>query len=805
MANRRDLHVGIDADDRGFGSAFEDAQDKARDLDKELAKLERQQAANEKVTTRAAAAVDRFGRAQDKAALAAHRLGLEAKRAAEQAEKAEVRAAAAAEAAAKGLLDEEKAARLAARADDAVERASLKAAEAHRAQAHAADEAADQERQLARDAELAAAAERLAALKASGSVREHNALLGHLQAKFGDLSQEAGGAFSAIESSGNAAYRSLTSAAENFGQMGLLRVVGVANAIAALPVLASAAASALSLGLGGALATVALVAQAKTADVKAAFSGMTSDVSAELTRITAPFHGVLLNLIDDARKAFAALSPALKDAFASMAPAVARFGADFADAVKRLDPLIRSIGRAFAAVLDSIGPQLGTILGNVATGVKAIVDAAARNPRALTDLATGVSLLVRYLGDGIGILIRFKDQINVFFSAMGGGGPLGLLRVVDGITRLVGGIGRFLGLGGDTKQTANDLSSAWNQMGGAASTAGTGSQQLAKDMQTLATATATAEDKTNALSDAFTRLLDPQLAAYQDTARLRQGFEDLAAALVKSHGQLGDNSKAARDAKDAFVGLLKDAERFAGDLLRSGDSLDTVQRKLAPYILSLYRAAGGNRQARALVDAFVKTVRLVPPKKGTTLYNNAAQQKKAIEAYQRQINALHGKTVNIYQVMHLTETQAYLNKRKNILGYARGGLVRGYAAGGQVQRLADGGPSGFVTGPGTTTSDSILTRLSNKEFVVNARATAANLPLLEAINSGRSVPVRTAAVMSGASGGSSAPIDYDRIADALTRAMRRQGVGAAYLDGKAISDFVSRHTGRAADQRRRTG
>lgn len=44
---------------------------------------------------------------------------------------------------------------------------------------------------------------------------------------------------------------------------------------------------------------------------------------------------------------------------------------------------------------------------------------------------------------------------------------------------------------------------------------------------------------------------------------------------------------------------------------------------------------------------------------------------------------------------------------------------------------------GEVRGSGTGTSDSILTRLSNGEFVVNAKETAANRDVLEAINSGR--------------------------------------------------------------------
>lgn len=46
---------------------------------------------------------------------------------------------------------------------------------------------------------------------------------------------------------------------------------------------------------------------------------------------------------------------------------------------------------------------------------------------------------------------------------------------------------------------------------------------------------------------------------------------------------------------------------------------------------------------------------------------------------------------------------------------------------------------GYVSGPGTGTSDSIRARISNGEFVVNAAATSRNLPMLQAINSGGDV------------------------------------------------------------------
>jgi tape measure domain-containing protein len=54
-------------------------------------------------------------------------------------------------------------------------------------------------------------------------------------------------------------------------------------------------------------------------------------------------------------------------------------------------------------------------------------------------------------------------------------------------------------------------------------------------------------------------------------------------------------------------------------------------------------------------------------------------------------------------------------------GLSHGGEVH-RATGGIVQRLASGGPSGFVTGPGTSTSDSIPTWLSDGEYVIRAAA-----------------------------------------------------------------------------------
>lgn len=86
---------------------------------------------------------------------------------------------------------------------------------------------------------------------------------------------------------------------------------------------------------------------------------------------------------------------------------------------------------------------------------------------------------------------------------------------------------------------------------------------------------------------------------------------------------------------------------------------------------------------------------------------------------------------------------------------------------------------GWVSGPGTGTSDSILARLSDGEFVVNARAATRNRQLLEHINSG--LPVTGAQVQRGAGGGWVNPAGW-------VKNLLAKGAGAAIraLTGPAL-------------------
>lgn len=759
--NRRDLHVGLDADDRGFGGTFEDAKEDVQGLDRELAKLERQQAANEKVTTRSTAAVDRFGKAQDKAALAAHRLGLEAKRAADQAEKAEVRAAAAADAAAKGLLDKTKADQLAARADDQVERASLKAAEAHRAQARAADEAADQERQLAREAELAGVAQRLAILKAGGAIKSHNALIQRTEDKYGDLSREASGAFRVVESQGGKAFKSVDSAATSFASSGPGSIALVVAALGAVPFAALGAESAIALGVGGALAGVGLAATKSDVQVQGALGRMTSHVKSETKELAAPFKATWLEIAESGTETFDSLAPTLKKDFAVLAPAVSRFANSAGVAITRLAPAFDAASHAAGTLLDELGPKLPEISRNLGNSVKIMSDSAADAAPELANVAVSLSKTLPPLAHSLDLAVKLAPAYNLAFGAISGGADdVDALR--GGLSYLTGGListDKSLHIGGGSFKTFAEQ----------ADSASVPTTQLAADMAKVHDSGAAMKDRVAAATDALGAYYGPASAAWNATTALKQGMDELAKAMKAAKGDFSGNSQKSQELRAALDQQLGAVAALNQANLQTKGA-DVARKKSEEQIQVLYALAGRSKSARAQIDALAtslgvsvgksdlskagfmraaaamnvsksradalwKAYQRLPAAKNTKLSSNAAAAKQAVQDYQNKLNSLHGKTVTVHTVYTVSGTTFGPGNRK--LGAAAHGGPIHRAGGGAVARMADGGPSGPVVGPGSGTSDDIPVWLSNGEWVVRASQARKHSALLAAINDGR--------------------------------------------------------------------
>ncbi|MGW4426436.1 phage tail tape measure protein [Streptosporangium sp. NPDC004631] len=254
---------------------------------------------------------------------------------------------------------------------------------------------------------------------------------------------------------------------------------------------------------------------------------------------------------------------------------------------------------------------------------------------------------------------------------------------------------------------------------------------------------AAAEETTDALADlkaALQSTFDPSISLFESQTDLERAFASAATAIGKSRAALGANKdalgltgKAALEARDEFAGLLHSVVKTStanGTLKQSSDTARTAFLQQLP---ALYKLAGNSKQARAQVSALASSFSISKGQaaqakhmadkfggsvkqlrdKSIKLKAETAQANSALAATKSRLDGLHGKT--------LTITTFFKQ-----IGQQPNAAPRTARAGG-----------GYISGPGTGTSDSIPALLSNGEYVINARSTAQHRELLEAINAGR--------------------------------------------------------------------
>lgn len=175
----------------------------------------------------------------------------------------------------------------------------------------------------------------------------------------------------------------------------------------------------------------------------------------------------------------------------------------------------------------------------------------------------------------------------------------------------------------------------------------------------------------------------------------------------KNHQLLASSVRSAASAYEAQIGSLRknltqmgfngaEIDKIIGKYGRVPKSVATELRKRGVVPADI----------QAIIDKYFK----IPPSRSTNVlaHDHASA---VISQVRGELNNLNGSTANVY----IATTKL-----------PGGGQ-------GSVKFQASGG---YITGPGTGTSDSIPARLSNGEFVVRAAQTAKHLNLLHAINSG---------------------------------------------------------------------
>lgn len=245
------------------------------------------------------------------------------------------------------------------------------------------------------------------------------------------------------------------------------------------------------------------------------------------------------------------------------------------------------------------------------------------------------------------------------------------------------------------------------------------------------------------------------------------GFEaaiDAATEAIKGHGsalsmtggKLNLNSEKSREAATALNDLAAKTDEAAAQARESGASWETVNGIYARGRAALIRSADAmgltKSQAAALADQILKTPDKTAKLKGNledlegklaTAKGKLAKLPDSRQAKVRaEISDLQNKIARAQAALaNLRDRSVTVTTRYVVVGDASAARKAG-SAGSQL-KYADGGLVGYpgggmVTGPGTGTSDSILARVSNNEYVVKAKSVAKyGVAFMNALNEGR--------------------------------------------------------------------
>lgn len=287
-----------------------------------------------------------------------------------------------------------------------------------------------------------------------------------------------------------------------------------------------------------------------------------------------------------------------------------------------------------------------------------------------------------------------------------------------------------------------------------------------------------------------------QLSA-NDAARAYQAAIDAVTDSIAKNGKTLDiHTPKGRENSAAFDGIAKSGLAAAEAMAKNGQSQQEVQGQLGQTYNDLIAAAGKFDITGDAADTMARKALGIP--KGVDinawLHDHASAE---IDKIVGKADAANGKVIDIYAYTHDTTLKKTLEDPggmgSSIGGRADGSLRGGAATGGLVigagfgmRAFKDGGhvggfaTAGYVQGPGSGTSDSILARLSNGEFVV--RASMVNkygLGFMDSLNKGSYSPGKAMSY--------SAPVQqqaYQRSAGAASF------TGALYLDSGQFLGMV---------------
>ncbi|NYV73179.1 phage tail tape measure protein [Streptomyces sp. UH6] len=254
-------------------------------------------------------------------------------------------------------------------------------------------------------------------------------------------------------------------------------------------------------------------------------------------------------------------------------------------------------------------------------------------------------------------------------------------------------------------------------------------EAIAENGRTLDISTEKGQQNKSAFLEAAEAAMAHAQAVAEQTGSQEQGQ----AVLERDIELLREQMKAAGFSKDATNALIDTYLQVPGEVTTdvqarteaAREGLQAVLDKLAKTKGKSITVDALTAEAQAhLEELGIKVERL--PDGTVKVHVPTGGPAAAVDAIQRKINSLRGKTVHNWVINHESGTARKPGSAGQQLKRAHGGLIPGYPGGGAIE------------GPGTGTSDSILAWVSNGEYVIRAAAVQKyGLGLFNALNAER--------------------------------------------------------------------
>lgn len=216
-------------------------------------------------------------------------------------------------------------------------------------------------------------------------------------------------------------------------------------------------------------------------------------------------------------------------------------------------------------------------------------------------------------------------------------------------------------------------------------------------------------DSANVLKSALDALLSPQMNLSEATDAWTTGLRHLTDDLAKDskgvalHTQtLEGNSDAAITNRAAIRDRVNAMMAVLGAEADAGASAQQLRRKLVEQrdaLLNAGKAAGISKEE---MRGYLKTLGLTPKLIETLINAKTDQALSKVKTLNAELSKVVSKTITL---------------TVNRVGSALDGVLGGWGGGGDSKKKASGG---YISGPGSGTSDSIPARLSNGEYVIKA-------------------------------------------------------------------------------------